>query len=534
MLIDRRLARAAWRAWPWLLCGLLARLIGLAASMALAFAIGGLVADPAAVGALTAAGLAVVVRVGVGPVADVCAIRGGAAAREQLRGRAIAAAVRRETDGSMPGTDAAILAVTGIENLESYFARYVPQLAYAICAPALVLVIVAIHSPATALLMLAVAPVTFLLIALLLSVAGRRAGGHFDSYGALARFFLESVRGLPTLVLFGRDGDRAEAFEAKTEQFRVITMRVLRMQLSSIVVMDLAAYGGAAIAAASIVGAASDGIVPIGPALALVLLLSEFFLPVRQLGGAFHVAMLGAGASRRLFAFLDESGEEPGEVLSERPGGQASADGVVRLRSVSFRYPGEQRDVLHEVSVEIGTGVTAIVGASGSGKSTLASLIAGLRVPTSGEVSAPAVAMVAQSSYVFGPTIADDLRLARPEAGDRELLSACHTVRLDQIVPDASSLARAVGEGGGALSGGQRQKLACARALVQRRPVLLFDEATSNIDAESEDDLHAAFRDLAETRPVIVITHRTSDLSWADRVLRVGDGRISEATGAIR
>ena len=557
MLIDRRLASAARSAIPWLVSGVLARLLGLAASIVLAVIAGAVVAEifqgQGDVAQLTAtygwpALAAVALRVAIIPVADRCQITAAARARDDLRALTIRAALTRRPDGSMPSTEAATLVVSGIESLESYFGRYLPQLAYSVTAPLVLLVVVASVSPLTALVMLAVIPVTFILIGGLLAVAGRRAGSHFSAFGALATSFVESVHGLQTLTLFRRDEARAAEFSRLTEGFRGTTMRLLKMQLSSIVIMDLAAYGGAAAAIVTALGQTAVGALAVGPAVAIVLLSSEFFLPVRALGGAFHVAMTGVAASKRLFAFVEENADMPAGVAGvhasadsgaaratsarsgarpTRPEPHASTREVtVELDNVTYHYPGSETPALSGVSLRAGRGVTAIVGESGSGKSTIASLIAGLRSAGTGSVVAPPARLVAQGSYIFTGTIADNLRLAAPDATDEELLDACRRVRLSDVVGGVDDLARHVGEAGAALSGGQRQKLAFARALLIPSEVMVFDEATSNIDSESEADLLEVMTELGAERAVIVITHRVAGLSGVDTAVVLDRGTV--------
>lgn len=531
MLIDRRLAAAAHSATPWLVWGLLAQLVGLGASITLAMIAGTLIADVFAgqqdasslfAGYGVIAASAVVLRIAVIPVVDRCRLTAAARAREDLRTLTLRAALRPRPDGSMPSTEAATLVVSGIPSLESYFGRYLPQLAYAVAAPVILLVVVAMMSPVTALVMLVVVPITFVLIYGLLSIAQRRAGSQFGAFGALASFFVESLHGLPTLTLFRRDGARAAEFSQLTEGFRGTTMRLLKMQLSSIVVMDLAAYGGAAAAILTVVGQASTGVLAVSPAVAIVFLSSEFFLPVRALGGAFHVAMTGVAASRRLFSFIDEN--EPVAQVGEAP--MRRSGDAVELSHVTYSYPGSETPALSDVSFRVGRGVTAIVGESGSGKSTIASLIAGLRSPDTGIVAGPSARLVAQGSYIFTGTIAENLRLAGPDATDEQLVAVCHRVRLADIVRGVDDLERFVGEAGAALSGGQRQKLAFARALLLPSEAMVFDEATSNIDIESETDLLAVMAELGADRPVILITHRVAGLSGIDNVVVLDHGGV--------
>ncbi len=539
MFVDRRLTCAVPSALAWVALGFVLRMIGLAATVVVAFSVADIVAVLLGGGtveevfsALVTIAVAVVVRAASIPGADQCHSRAAGAARAQLRSAALRAAVSRESSG-LPA-DASQLVVSGIESLEAYFASYLPQLAYAVATPLVLFGVVLTLNPATAWTMLAITPVTFILIGGLLTVARKRAGGHFRTFGKLGRFFVESMEGLPTLVLYRRDEERGRRFNELSEDFRRATMRLLQMQLSSIVVMDLAAYGGAAATMLVAVAQVARGDLDPGAAFAVLLLSSEFFLPIRALGSAFHVAMTSVVASRRLFSFMDEanrSGAVQAAQLAERMTGTG-----VELSRVGFRYPDASADALDDVTMSAQPGrITAVVGESGSGKSTLVAIIAGLRHACAGTVTVGRVSVVAQGSYIFSGTIASNLRLALPDATAEQMVAVCRQVRLDEVVRTAEDLTYPIAEGGGGLSGGQRQKLAVARALLQDRPVMIFDEATSNIDADSEADLLAVMHELARDRTVIVVTHRVSGLlepaaGWGDaQVIVLEHGKIVDA-----
>ncbi len=481
MFIDRRLAHAAPAARPWLVAQLAVRLLGLAAMCVFSITLGQFVASTVANGVdstladglvplLIVCGTSIVVRVGVIPLSDYCGARASAMAREQLRSEAIEVLLRRESAGTTPEgiSGTTTLIVDGIESLESYFASYIPQLLYAIAAPLALFFLFLTLDWHTAITMLAVAPVTFVLIGGLLAVARRRAGAHFSVFRSLATYFLESIHGLTTLVLFRRDADRAKRFAEMNEQFRQTTMRLLKMQLSSIVIMDVAAYGGAAAGIIVATGSVAQGTLGLGPALAIVLLSSEFFLPVRALGGAFHVAMTGVAASTRLFALLDSPetalstpvGAQPATIrprldrVPDTTDGSSGRGAILEFENVSYSYPDSEREAVSDVTLTVGTGLTVIVGESGSGKSTLASLASRLCEPTRGRIAFDGidlsalpltrirrdVSLVAQGAYVFTGTVADNLSLAAPEATPAEMLDACRQVRLDDIVSSEADL----------------------------------------------------------------------------------------------
>lgn len=365
-------------------------------------------------------------------------------------------------------------------------------------------------------------------------LAKRLLGKYWDAYADLGDSFLENLQGLTTLKVYGADQARHEAMNADAERFRKATMRVLVMQLHSVTIMDFVAYGGTALGSILSARAFLLGQVPFRGAIAMVLLASEFFLAMRALGSYFHVAMNGMAASDRMLRLLDlpepEDGTEP--VLG---GGMA-------VRDLTFRYTGE-KTALSGVSFTVPEGsFTALCGESGCGKSTLAAILSGERTGYSGSVRIGgtalryasreglrrAVTVVASNSYLFGGSVRSTLLEGRPDAAEDELREVLRRVNLWDFVEAQGGLDMPLRERASNLSGGQRQRLALARALLKDSPIYIFDEATSNIDAESEADIMEAIQTLRGRHTVLLISHRLANVVEADQILFLDHGRLVE------
>ena len=434
-------------------------------------------------------------------------------------------------------SEALQISVEGTEQLESYFGSYVPQLFYAVLAPLTLFACLAPLSLPPAVALLACVPFIPASIMAIQKVAKRTMRNYWGSYTDLGGMFLEDVQGLATLKIYQADERAHERMNAQAEGFRRATMRLLRMQLNSITVMDLFAFGGAAVGIAVVLGQYAAGAVAFGAAFSIVFLSAEFFLPLRTLGSFFHTAMNGMAAADRMFAILD---------VPEGRDGARSVDPAragVRCRGVGYSFDGE-RAVLADVDFEAPVGsFVGVAGESGSGKSTLAGIVTGANAAYEGTVEMggidlrdvsraslrETVTAVSFNSYLFKGTVRSNLLLARPTATDDELWGALSRCRLDAFVREAGGLNAPVAEAGRNLSGGQRQRLAMARALLHDAPVYLLDEATSNIDAESENAIIELAHELARTKTVVMISHRLSALRGADRIYVLEDGRVAES-----
>lgn len=429
------------------------------------------------------------------------------------------------------------VAVEGVEQLETYFGAYLPQFFYAMAAPlTLFIVLLPVSVPAAVLLFVCV-PLIPVAIALVQTWAKKLLSRYWDQYTALGDTFLENLQGLTTLKVYQTDGIRHAKMNEESEKFRKITMKVLTMQLNSITIMDIVAYGGAALGIVVALLQYRGGHTGFGGCLLIILLSADFFLPMRQLGSFFHIAMNGMAASGKIFRLL-ELKEEPQEKKQEIPDTEA----LIRLDEVCFSYEPE-REILHDISMELKPGsFTAIVGESGSGKSTLASVLTGQNKRRKGTLTIGGVdfddiseesrmrhiTYVSHNSYLFGGTVRDNLLMAKPDASEKELWQVLEQTKLSDFLKSEQGLDTVLTAQASNLSGGQRQRLALARALLHDSPVYLFDEATSNIDVESENDIMEQIIALAQKKTVIVISYRFANTVTADRIYVLADGKLAE------
>jgi ABC-type transport system involved in cytochrome bd biosynthesis fused ATPase/permease subunit len=429
------------------------------------------------------------------------------------------------------------VAVEGVEQLETYFGAYLPQFFYAMAAPlTLFFVLLPVSVPAAVLLFVCV-PLIPVAIALVQTWAKKLLSRYWDQYTALGDTFLENLQGLTTLKVYQTDGIRHAKMNEESEKFRKITMKVLTMQLNSITIMDIVAYGGAALGITTALLQYRGGHTGFGGCLLIILLSADFFLPMRQLGSFFHIAMNGMAASGKIFRLL-ELPEEPQEKKQEIPDTEA----LIRLDEVCFSYEPE-REILHDISMELKPGsFTAIVGESGSGKSTLASVLTGQNKKRKGALTIGGVdfydiseqsrmrhiTYVSHNSYLFGGTVRDNLLMAKPDASEKELWQVLEKTKLSDFLKSEQGLDTVLTAQASNFSGGQRQRLALARALLHDSPVYLFDEATSNIDVESENDIMEQIIALAQKKTVIVISHRLTNTVTADQIYVLADGTLAE------
>ena len=429
------------------------------------------------------------------------------------------------------------LSVEGCEQLETYFGQYLPQLFSAILAPITLFVALLLMAPAAwpaALVLLVFVPLIPLVIVLVRRTAKGVLSSYWDEYTSLGDSFLESLQGLTTLKIYQADKARHEVMDEEAERFRAVTMRVLRTQLNSIVFMDVGAFGGAAAGMGMALWLLSVGSIDFTEALLVALLSVDFFRPLRRLGSYFHVAMSGMAASDRIFNLLDL--KEPTEGGTQVP---AQGDHLL-MSHVSFSWDGG-REVLHDVSVDIpSVGLTAIVGESGSGKSTIAALLAGRAEGYEGKLLlggrplahfdrkalARYVTTVPAASYLFAGTVKDNLLMGHPRASEEDMWSVLEGVDLAAFLRAQDGLDTRIEKRGENLSGGQRQRLALARAFLHNSPVYILDEATSNIDVESEKAIMTAVRGIARYKAVILISHRLANVTAARRIYVLEHGRV--------
>ena len=460
----------------------------------------------------------------------------GAHVKKDLRHRAYDKMLRLGVRSSDSATMAGMtqVGVEGIEQLDLYYSTYLPQFFYSMIAPFILFAICAPIDWRTAVMLIVCVPLIPISIVAVSKYAKRIFAKYWGKYTSMGDVFLDSVQGLKELKIFKADARKHEQINASAEDFRKITMKVLVMQLASTTIMDLVAYGGAGAGIALAVSGVMNGADPI-KALFLVLIAVEFFLPLRSLGSAFHVAMNGASAGRKILEILQAKEPEWGDGDID--------DTTAQLRGVTFSYDGK-RDVLKDVTMSFPrVGMTAIVGESGCGKSTVVNLLSGAYRPSEGEVLAGGkklseisragwyshLAIVSYNSYIFNESVRDNFKLARPEVSDEEIYAALEQVRLAEFVKSGGGLDKVIAEDGGNISGGQKQRLALAVALVADKEIYAFDEATSNIDGDSEAIIMDNIRKLSKAKNVIVISHRLANVVPADNIYFMSDGEVKES-----
>lgn len=421
--------------------------------------------------------------------------------------------------------------VEGVEQLESYFGQYVPQFFYAFLAPlTLFMLFLSAGSVKTGLVLLIAVPLIPGAIMAVQKIAKKLLSKYWTKYTDLGSSFLENLQGMTTLKIYQADAFKNEEMNAESEEFRRITMKVLTMQLNLVTIMDFVAYGGAAAGIIMAVREFHSGNATLFAAVFMILLSADFFLPMRRLGSYFHVAMNGMAASGKIFHFLNLEIPQAG---SETP---ASTDIV--FNDVSFSYDGS-RNALSHLDLSVSSSMfLGIAGESGSGKSTIASLIRGVHRPAEGslriggipiesvspEALADTVTYVGFGSVFFKGSVRENLLLADPDADDAKLNAVLEECGLSEEL----TLNSALKENASNLSGGQKQRLALARALLHDTPVYIFDEATSNIDIESEEMIRKRILALARQKTVIMISHRLANLVTADQIICMENGKAAE------
>ena len=427
------------------------------------------------------------------------------------------------------------ISVEGVEQLETYFGAYLPQFFYAMLAPLTLFIVLGfVNVPAGAVLLVCV-PLIPAAIAAVQTWAKKLLSKYWGQYTALGDTFLENLQGLTTLKIYRADDFKNDEMNVEAEKFRKITMKVLTMQLNSITIMDLIAYGGAALGIVMSVTQYSKGNVSLAGCLLIIMLSADFFIPMRQLGSFFHIAMNGMVAGQKIFRLLDLPEAE--EKKADCPKGD------IVCRDLHFSYDND-REILSGVNMTFKRGAfTAIVGESGCGKSTISAILTGRNKGYGGSVSVGEtelseireadlmenITYISHQSYLFKGTVRDNLLMGKPDASDSELWEVLERVNLADFVRNEKGLDTGLSEKASNLSGGQCQRLALARALLHDSPIYIFDEATSNIDVESENDIMNEIQNLAESKTVILISHRLVNVVKADAIYVMVNGKIAES-----
>lgn len=461
----------------------------------------------------------------------------GRKAKKDLRERVYNKIVKlgvRSTDGmSMAGLTQ--VSMEGVEQLDLYYSSYIPQFFYAMLAPFILFGITVWIEWRVAVVLLCCVPLIPVSIIAVSKYAKKIFAKYWGKYTSMGDSFLDSVQGLKELKIFKADEAQHTKMNETSEDFRKITMKVLVMQLASTTIMDLVAYGGAGIGIAmAILSVIKWELAPIS-ALFLILVAVDFFLPLRAFGSAFHVAMNGASAGKKILSLL----EQPDPVWGE----ETVTDTEIKVENVTFSYDGK-RDVLKNVSMTFPkTGMTAIVGESGCGKSTVVNMLFGAFRPKGGAVTVGGkeleslsresyyshLAVVSYNTYIFNETVRANFMLANKAVTDEEIYGALEKVNLADFIRENGGLDKVITEDAANISGGQKQRLALAVNLVAHKDIYVFDEATSNIDIESEAIIMANIKALSREKAVIVISHRLANVTPADLIYYMESGELKES-----
>ena len=425
------------------------------------------------------------------------------------------------------------VAVEGVDQLETYFGAYLPQFFYAMLAPLTLFCVLSFVNLPSAIVLLICVPMIPVTIAMIQRWARKLLSKYWGQYTALCDTFLENLQGLTTTKIYQADEFKHREMNEQSERFRKITMKVLTMQLNSITIMDLIAYGGAALGVILATTQLRAGNVDLDGCILIILLAADFFLPMRLLGSFFHIAMNGMAAADKIFRLLDlPEPEQQTEVVPENCS--------VECKNLHFSYDAD-REILHGVDMTFPMGsFTAIVGESGSGKSTVSAILMGRNKGYTGEITVGGTSLskiseeslmknftnISHQSYLFKGTVRDNLLMASPNASEDTLWQVLEQVNLADFLRTEKGLDTVLNEKAGNLSGGQCQRLALARALLHDSPVYIFDEATSNIDVESENEIMAQIHGLAKTKTVILISHRLANVVKADKIYVLNQGNI--------
>ena len=452
--------------------------------------------------------------------------------RQKIYDKIIKLGVRTTDNMSMAGLTQ--LSMEGVEQLDLYYSAYIPQFFYAMIAPIILFVVTVRINWAVALVLLACVPLIPMSIIAVSRYAKKIFAKYWGKYTSMGDSFLDSVQGLKELKIFQADAAQNIKMNETSEEFRKITMKVLVMQLASTTIMDMVAYGGAGLGIALTIHAVVNGSLSAYAALFLILVAVDFFLPLRAFGSAFHIAMNGASAGNKILSLLAQS---------DPVWGNETVDGTdITVKDVTFSYDGT-RDVLKHASMNFGsTGMYAIVGESGSGKSTVVNLLLGAYHPQQGSIlvgNKPLetlsresyyshISVVSYNTYIFNETIRQNFMLAKEDVTEDEIFDALKKVNLYDFIIDDGGLDKVITEDAANISGGQKQRLALAINLVANKDIYIFDEATSNIDIESEAIIMNNIKELSKEKSVIVISHRLANVIAADTIYYIEDGEVKE------
>ena len=428
------------------------------------------------------------------------------------------------------------ISMEGVDQLEIYFGRYLPQFFYSMIAPIVLFAVLSTISVKSAVILLICVPLIPISIIAIVQIAKRILKKYWGSYSDLGEIFLEDVQGLTTLKIYKADEKKNNEMNAEAEKFRIATMNLLFMQLNSTTIMDIIAYGGAALGVIISVLEYMKGNINLAGTFTIIMLSAEFFIPLRLLGSFFHIAMNGISASEKMFEILDMKEDE------KRVNNINKDNEEITFKDVSFAY-NEDKPILKNINMTIKEkSFVSIVGVSGSGKSTIAGLISLKNENYKGSIKIgdieldtinkddlyKKIVVVDHNSYLFEGTVYDNLKMAGSHITENKMNEALKKVELYDFLQSEDGLNTKIMEKAANLSGGQKQRLALARAILFNGDIYIFDEATSNVDVESEESIMQIIKDIAKEKTVILISHRLYNCILSDHIYFLKDGIIME------
>ena len=426
------------------------------------------------------------------------------------------------------------ISVEGTEQLETYFGAYLPQFFYSIIAPLILFSVVSFINLKVAIILFVCVPLIPLSIILIQKFAKKLLSKYWGEYAGLADNFLENLQGLNTLKIYSSDKFKHTQMNKQAQRFRIVTMKVLSMQLNSIIIMDIVAYGGAALGIIFACNEFALGTINLSSCLTIILLSAEFFLPLRILGSFFHIAMNGLAASKKIFDLLD--------LQNKKVKTSTISDINIKIENLSFSYD-KSKQILQNINLSIPkNSFISIVGESGCGKSTIAGILMSINENYCGSVKIgntelceineknlyENISLISANSYIFKGTVKDNLLIAKANASDNELWALLEKVNLKDFLKSENGLETIILENASNLSGGQCQRLSLARALLHNSNIYIFDEATSNIDTESENKIMEVLHELRKTKTIILISHRLANVVKSDLIYVLKSGEIKE------
>ncbi len=425
------------------------------------------------------------------------------------------------------------MSVEGVEQLETYFGNFLPQFFYSMISPIILFIVVSFINLKVAIILFICVPLIPISIVLVQKFAKKLLAKYWGEYLGLGDNFLENLQGLNTLKIYSSDEYKHKEMNKQAERFRVVTMKVLSMQLNSIIIMDIVAYGGAALGIIFALFEFNTGGISFFGMFFIMMLSADFFLPLRILGSFFHIAMNGIAASKKIFDLLD---------ISEKEVKAKTIDDIdIKINNLDFSYG--DKSILKNINIDIPkNSFISIVGKSGSGKSTIASILAKHNEGYKGSITIgnieldkisrenlrENITLVSANSYIFKGTVRENLLMAKKDATDEEMLEVLTKVNLIQFLKNENGLDTILLEKGSNFSGGQCQRLALARALLHNSKIYIFDEATSNIDADSENEIMDVIKNLSKTKTIILISHRLLNVVDSDMIYMLKDGTLAE------